>query len=307
MFVQLRSCTNLRQIRLIQVYAHKFMYAVKVRNPRITPKRRVSKSKIPIIAPPNLEDGSYFNSSTLSRSQILPLSEKTESENQSDSSKDWRPGSSRGASNGESLPTGIPYSLRLKMSRRRRNNQRRTRRSRNAKPKVVPLNGRKTNSPTKLQPIEEIPSMSLIPSDQISVPSLRVGPPSRARNNIQQFQPSTYKLEPPSAAVRNIRVGPRSRQNPHLPVGNPGFEPSPGRIETRDLDVRFARTSPVQIAVTPAYKREVDQYSSPGEDSARYRVPMESRTDRAFDDQSQYISRLDSPNRQRGSNFTAAI
>jgi len=285
-------CATILLVAIVIAVGAGYLYVkrLNVRDPKITPKRRANKTRnIESKVEANVEDGSYFNSSsTLSRSQVLPHSEKVGPENQYNSSKDWRPGTHRGASNGkhsEEFPTGIPYALRLKMSRRRRTNQRRNRRSRNRKPKVIPVDSRTTNSPSKLQPLQEIHEVSKISRENIEqsvsvfvpeshVPHLRVGPQSRVRNNRHQLQSSTFKIGPPSAkrfesraAVQSIRVGPRSRsspQNAHLP-GNTGFEPSSARMDARDLDVRFASTPPVRIAVKPVHGSEVDRFSSSGD------------------------------------------
>lgn len=248
-----------------------YVKRMNVGDPRITPRKRPPKV---INFESNVEDGSYFNaSSTLSRSQILPLSEKVGPENQYNSSKesDWRPGTHRSALNDDQakeFPHGIPYSLRLKMSRRRRTNQRRNRRSRNRKPKVIPVDSRKTNSPSKLEPLQEINELSVLAPEN-HIPNLRVGPQSRLHNTGRQVQPSTFRIGPPSAkksetrgAVRSIRVGPRSRlprQNANLPVDSPVYEPSSARMDARDLDVRFASTPPVRIAVKPSE----DTFGSP--------------------------------------------
>ena len=255
---------------------------------------------------PNKEDieigGDYDSPS--SRVKIVPQKDDKliiEPEKRSSPTSSWRPGRrpSRDDEIADSFPEGIPYALRLKMSRRRRTHQRRKqRRSRNLKPRaVVPVDRRNMDSPSKRQQMSEtrIPTMSYVAPLASSVQHIRLGPGNRS------VQP--VRIGPQSRSVPNVRLGPQSRsvQNTRLEqnrfhersyVGNRGgdsadrvidypntdirgFESVASGIDTADLDVRFAKTPPVSIRVQPSPRR-----TSPSDDLAgdlRYEVPAESR------------------------------
>ena len=213
------------------------------------------------------QDGNYYrNSWSIPRHQIVPHSEQLWNQNQYVPSKTPAPEvqqSRHKEQSLESFPKGVPYSLQLKMSRRRRTNQRRKhRRSRNAKPRVVPVDRRERNSPTKRQ---EEPTMSYIAPDTISVEHIRLGPQNRSRQ-----QTSLVSVGPTS--------GRRVNRIPIQFTASQTFATSGSGGETSDLNVSLAKKSPIRIDVQPSPRNEYPVASaSDPEVPSPYRVGPTSR------------------------------
>jgi len=170
------------------VAAFCYINRIKVGDHKVTPRH--ARAKVGITAQ-NLEDG-------IARVQVGPSLEATkEPENRYGFLAAARPGtqknSSASAQTIDAFPSGIPNALRLKMSRRRRTNQRRKRKSRAVKKlskvlaaatvRKVILDRRKNKSYSTAQPFSVVvaPVKPSTTADMSTVRNVRIGPRSRAR------------------------------------------------------------------------------------------------------------------------------